>query len=348
MALLLLACGSSSSRGPGLSDAKTGGVGGSISSTGGSGGQASADGGMIGGAGGASGGTGGAAVGAGSVGAGGSFPDAGEPDGDSASDVRASDGNASDSNASDGGGSDGGSPATLQVWPLGDSITFGYNGTNAGYRGPLYNLLKRAAPGWRYVGTSVEGSVTAPVDPLPASQWHNEGHGSYTINDINNNLDGLDLTEFNLYGEAYRDPKGGHWLDGIPSGAHARPALYPDIILLMVGTNNATDADRTAVRDQLHALITKITTMRPAAKLIVAQITPSDRPNNVSYNATVAREVELFKATGNQVSLVDMYTKFPSDGLYGDGVHLIDKGFAFMAQQWRDAIVDVMPTLKAP
>ena len=321
MALLLLACGNSNSREAGSSDAGSGG----------SGGQPSADGGMM---------------------------EAGAIDSDSASDARASDGDVSDGDGptdgdvgvsdGDGGVSDGGPPATLRVWPLGDSITFGYNGANAGYRGPLYNLFKSAAPGWLYVGTSVEGAVTATVDPLPASQWHNEGHGSYTINDINNNLDGLDATEFNLYGETYRDPNGGHWLDGITSGAHARPALYPDIILLMIGTNNANDVDRTAVRDQLHALITKITTMRPDAKLIVAQITPSNRPNNVSYNTIVAREVEIFKAIGKQVSLVDMYTNFPADALHSDGVHLIDKGFTFMAQQWRDAIVAVMPTLKAP
>jgi hypothetical protein len=310
MALLLLACGNSSSGGPGSADAGTGGGGGvdgSISATGGSGGQPSADGAMV---------------------------EAGMPSDASASDGDVSDGGdsdgprdggASDSGVADGprdgGASDGGAPAPLRVWPLGDSITFGYNGANAGYRGPLYNLLKSAAPGWLYVGTSVEGVVTATVDPLPASQSHNEGHGSYAINDINNNLDGLDATEFNLYGETYRDPNGGHWLDGIASGAHARPALYPDIILLMIGTNNANDADRTAVRDQLHALITKITTMRPDAKLIIAQITPSNRPNNVSYNATVASEVQSFRAVGKQVSLVDMYTNFPADGLYSDGVH---------------------------
>src|SRR6266542_2866673 len=247
------------------------------------------------------------------------------PDSDSGDDARVSD--ASETDADGGKG-------MLQIMPLGDSITFGFNGTNAGYRGPLYNLLKASARNMLYVGSSVQGTVTTTDSPLPSDQRHNDGHSSYAINDINNNLDGLDTTAFDKYGGASRDPNGGHWLDGIPSGVNARPPRYPDIILMMVGTNNASDPDRTAVRNQLHALITKITALRPSTKLVVAQITPSNRPNNVSYNADVASEVMSFQAAGKKVTMVDMYTNFPSDGLYTDGVHPNDKGFAFMAKQW--------------
>ena len=109
----------------------------------------------------------------------------------------------------------------------------------------------------------------------------------------------------------------------------------------MIGTNNAGDADRTAVQNQLHALLTKITSLRPDTRLIVAQITPLKQTNNASYNAVVASEVNGFKAAGKHVSLVDMFTNFPADGQYTDGVHPNDKGFAFMSQQWFDAIVAV-------
>jgi GDSL-like Lipase/Acylhydrolase family len=250
------------------------------------------------------------------------FDDAGSPDGTAS-------------------GHDAGPDSTIAIMPLGDSITFGFNGTNAGYRGPLYNLLKGSLPHVMYVGSSVEGTVTTTTNALPADQRHNEGHGSYTIADIANNLDGLDRTEYDKYGEANRNPNGGHWFDGIPSGVNARPASYPDIVLLMIGTNDANDGDRTAVRNRIHALINKIVTMRPSTKLIVAQITPSNRPNNTSYNADVAREVALFQASGKHVSLVDMYTGFPGNGLYSDGVHPNDTGFAFMAQQWFTGIMAV-------
>ncbi len=229
----------------------------------------------------------------------------------------------------------------LQIMPIGDSITVGSSGTNAGYRGPLYRLLKESAPLAVYVGSSVGGPGTTATDPLPVDQWHHEGHSSYTINDVNNNLDGLDSATFEQYGGLDRDPNGGHWLDGIPSGPDTRPALYPDIITMMIGTNNASNADRTAVRNQLNALLTKLTTLRPNAQVIVAQITPSNRPNNVSFNAAVASEAEAFQAAGKHVSVVDMFTDFPTDGLSNDGVHPNDKGYAFMSQQWFNAIAAV-------
>jgi hypothetical protein len=322
MAALLLACGDSSSD-PGIS-------------------SAAADGAVTQG----SAGSGGANVGAGgtrpdgamaesSPGAGGELPDG-------AIDAELSD--SSPQQDAHGDGAESGT-GTLQIMPLGDSITYGFNGTNAGYRGPLYNLLKSSHMTVRYVGSSVEGAVTTAVSPLPSTERHNEGHSSFNINEISNNLDELDTTEFDKYGGADRDPNGGHWFDGIASGVHARAALYPDVILMMIGTNNASDTDRMAVRNQLHALITKITTLRPNAKLIVAQITPSNRPNNVSYNADVSSEVAIFRAAGKQVSMVDMYTGFPADGLYTDGVHPNDKGFAFMAQQWHAGISGVVPGL---
>jgi hypothetical protein len=229
-----------------------------------------------------------------------------------------------------------GSPCTIM--PLGDSITVGGPaGTNAGYRGPLYNLLTQSGRNVLYIGSSVFGNVTTATNPLPIDQRHNEGHSSYSINDINNNLDGLDTATFVQLGGVDRDPNGGHWLDGIASGVNARQPAFPDIITLMIGTNNA-GGDQTTVHDQLHALLTKLTTLRPNTQLIVAQITPSNRTFDVSYNASVASEVASLQAAGKHVSLVDMYTTFPANGLYTDNVHPNDIGFAFMAKQWFDVI----------
>jgi len=238
----------------------------------------------------------------------------------------------------------GGAPQSglLKLMPLGDSITEGSFGTNAGYRGPLYALLTKTALQVSFVGSSVQGTVTTDTDPLPMEQQHNEGHPSYTINDIDNNLDGLDTTTFQQYGGADRDPNGGHWFDGIASGAEARPALYPDIITLMVGTNNLSDTDRTEVQTELHALLTKITTQRPSAYLIVAQITPNSSPNITSYNVAVAAEVTTFAGAGKRVTLIDMNTGFPSDGLSADGIHPNDTGYAFMAQKWFAAVTALM------
>jgi lysophospholipase L1-like esterase len=52
----------------------------------------------------------------------------------------------------------------------------------------------------------------------------------------------------------------------------------------------------------------------------------------------VASEVAAFQGAGKSVTLVDMYTDFPADGLSADHVHPNDEGYAFMAQRWFDAI----------
>ena len=230
-------------------------------------------------------------------------------------------------------------PSNLKIMPLGDSITYGHNGSNAGYRGPLYNLLYPVASGFRFIGTSIERPGLLPVSPI--DQRHNEGHSSYKINDISNNLDGFDNTRFLQYGGPERNPNGGHWFDGIPN---VRDPMYPDVITMMIGTNDFDNL--TDVQTRLHALIAKIVTLRPSAKLLVAKITPLiSAPAAVAgYNAIIGTEVAAFRASGKQVYLVDMNTGFPADGLITDGVHPNDIGFNFMAAKWYDAILAACAT----
>src|SRR5260370_27245003 len=124
---------------------------------------------------------------------------------------------------------------------------------------------------------------------------------------------------------------GGHWLDGIARAANARPPAFPDIITLMIGTNNAGGA-QTTVQDQLHALLTKLTTLRPNTQIVVAQITPSHRTFDVSYNAFVASEVASLQAATKHVSLVDMYTNFPANGFYTANLASQTPPSAFLGQ----------------
>jgi autotransporter-associated beta strand protein len=232
-------------------------------------------------------------------------------------------------------------PNGLKVMPLGDSITYGYDGSNAGYCGPLYNLIASSAPNFQYVGSSNQFYA---VSTLPQSQVHNEGHSSYGITNINNNLDGLDTTIYDQFGDSEasaRDPNGGHWFDGISdptSPYYPRAACYPDVILLMGGVNDG-NIGQSAEQTNLNALFTKITTERPNAKLIVAQYIPTSATWIAAYNAVIRSEVASFQAAGNKnISTVDLYTGYPA-GHQVDGVHPDDTGFAFMAQQWYYALV---------
>jgi autotransporter-associated beta strand protein len=222
-------------------------------------------------------------------------------------------------------------PAGMKLLPLGDSITFGFNGANAGYRGPLHDLLVPAAPDFRYVGTSVlrPGS-------LPPEQRSHEGHSSYNLQDVSNNLDGFDNTRFLQYGGAERNPNGGYWLTG--GNGTGREPITPDVITMMLGTNDLDIPQNVEIR--LRELITKIIKLCPDARLIVAKITPIPIHSGVdAYNQIVEQVVEDFIADGNRVHLVDLNTGFPSDGLDLDQVHPNNKGFQWMALQWHDAII---------
>lgn len=227
-------------------------------------------------------------------------------------------------------------PAGLKIMPLGDSITYGWEGSNAGYRGPLYSLLKPLATNFLYVGTSQERQGF-----LPFEQRYNEGHSSYTLQDTSNNLDGFDnscyLRHLPLAPE--RNPNGGFWLTG--GGSSGRPPIKPDIILMMLGTNDLDNP--VGVEDRLQALMTKIFALCPKTKLFVAKIIPARNfvpfTAVTHYNATVETTVASFKAAGADVHLVDLFRDFPLNGLIADQVHPNDTGFNWMAIQWHEAIL---------
>lgn len=229
-------------------------------------------------------------------------------------------------------------PANLDVMPAGDSITFGANG---GYRVPLYNSIQAIAPGFHFVGDS-----TLSPGTLPANQRNHAGHSSYSSIDIHNNLDGLDKTTFNQYGGADRNPNGGYWLTGRPvadAEGPARPPLFPDVILLLVGANDVFRLSMNA--QQAHAsytaLLTKITTLRPDAEIFMAKITPhanaTEDQKAIAYNAAVEQVYNEFKAAGKRVTLVDLHTGYT--GGLPDNLHPDAAGYAWMADRWRDALI---------
>ncbi len=226
----------------------------------------------------------------------------------------------------------------LQIMPLGDSITYGSSGHHSGYRGPLGELLSSTSTisNFVFVGSSVDNS-------LPANQQHYEGHGSYAVDNVYTNLDGLDDSVFQKYHGDSRKPNGGHWLDGIVSGPDARPPLFPDVILLLIGAN---DRDNLAgAQERLDRLVSKIVTMRPHAHLIIARITPITRSDAyanfvTAYNQAVDAVVAKY-APNHLVSEVDLNSGFPSNGLGKDKLHPNDIGYDWMAKRWYNAILTI-------
>jgi len=225
-------------------------------------------------------------------------------------------------------------PANLKILPLGDSITYGSYGTNAGYRGPLYSLLAPIAAGFQFVGESSENPGSLPASPI--NEQSHCGHSSYNLNTINNNLDGLDTGIYTQYGGAERDPHGGYWLTG--GNGTGRAPIVPDIVLLLCGANDVGNMN--GVQARMESLLTKLTTLCPDAKIIVAKITPYNNyaANVITYNSMIDTVAANYIANGKHVSVVDLYTNFPAAGMSGDGVHPNDTGYNWMASQWSAAI----------
>ncbi len=226
---------------------------------------------------------------------------------------------------------------TLRVMALGDSITAGYTNNNLwpdepnrnfefGYRNELYTLLQNANYDFQFVGTSVEpwfssygdptrgGTYTPPFDLRTIGKDGHRGYGGWTTSQVNTNISS--------------------WLN----------IDDPDIILLHIGTNSQNTSD-------LNTLVNNITTQKPNAHLIVAQIIPNYTYNAsiVSYNNYISGTlVPYYQSLNRKVTLVNQYVNFltnPNDltsidtSLFSNGInHPNNPGYDKMALSWFNAI----------
>jgi lysophospholipase L1-like esterase len=258
--------------------------------------------------------------------------------------------------------------APYRILPLGDSITYGVStrtptgSVPGGYRQPLDSLL-----GKEHVPHAFVGSMTANSGPVldARGQGHHEGHPGYRIDQVAADLDGL-------AGGATDD--GGSWLTGIDG----RPALYPDVVIIHLGTNDISqryDPTRqypggfinlsvpteraTFVSDlaqRLTALVDKIFTLRPSTRIVLSNIVPMERSNfgEVSelYGVAVAQIVQQEAAAHRHIVFADVYHQFirTVDGhatltpglLTSGGIHPTPAGYAMMAQVYARAVQAVI------
>lgn len=210
----------------------------------------------------------------------------------------------------------------LVVMPLGDSIT---QGTLAGgYRAPLYTAFTGSGYTVRFVGSQTSSPTTALTN---SGNHHHEGHGGFSIQQIYDNLDG-------------GTSNGGHWLDGITG---TRDPVYPDVILLMIGTNDLGMLQR-EVSDTLasyDALLTKLATLRPSALIIASTLIPytgTTYPlrelHQLEFNAALPDLIAAHRASGERVWLYDMRTKVFPQHIDVDGVHPNQSGYDAIATGW--------------
>lgn len=209
----------------------------------------------------------------------------------------------------------------LVVMPLGDSITRGTGGTQAGYRDPLYRRLSAAGYEIRFVG----GETTTPTTFLTQSDnHHHEGHGGYAIPQISSGLDGAETG----------------WLTGLPG---VREPVFPDVILLMAGTNDIGTGGQTGAvaLARMDALLAKLAVLRPSARVIVATLVPyfgtheTREQRQLDFNAGLPALVDKYLALGRRVWLCDMRPRVSSAArITNDGVHPNQEGYNAIAEGW--------------
>jgi lysophospholipase L1-like esterase len=209
--------------------------------------------------------------------------------------------------------------------PFGDSITEGAPNNNGGYRIELFHLAHQAGKNITFVGSNSNGP--AQVDGV-AFPPENEGHGGYTI-----------------------DNETGH--NGIsPLVSTVMPTYKPDIITLMIGTNDAFyNIDMANAPTRLGNLIDSIYAQLPDVLLIVAQIIPTaDDPTNAriqTYNAAIPAVVQARATAGKHIRLVNMWPVVANVANYKttilvDTWHPNSTGYVDIGTAWYNALSDVL------
>jgi len=201
----------------------------------------------------------------------------------------------------------------MRILPVGDSITAGVSSPAnipGGYRTLLAALLNNV--GYNVVSTGLL-NVNNPAGMIA----YHEGHSGAEIAGVDYCMQGVfDSTD------------------------------DPDIILLLLGTNDYNNGKGAGATNRLDVMITHLATNRPAAKIIVANLLlrtdAHDAEITNTFNPALPSIVAAHVALGQQVYFTDLRSAVPASGLSGDGIHPNANGYARMATNWFNAITNVM------
>lgn len=198
----------------------------------------------------------------------------------------------------------------LRIMPLGDSITFGYNGSNSdlgGYRSTLETGLLSEDYVFDFVGSLDDGP--------PAFDNDHEGHGGWHADEI----------AFSIY----------QWLIDNPA----------EVVLLHIGTNDISNGQNAeGIAEEIELILDEIDRYEKDAQIdiivILARIINQYDPIQEIKDLNSAIQ-DLADTREDDIIVVDMESAliYPDD--MSDMLHPNDIGYSKMADEWLEAIVNL-------
>ncbi len=166
------------------------------------------------------------------------------------------------------------------------------------------------------------------------------------------NVDFVGPSADGFFADNQHAARGGWKIDDISNNISGRLSTYqPDMVLLMIGTNDIVKQDRVdSAPERLSSLIDQITDHSPQTQLLVASIAPMDisaeheitaqtLPLVSEFNAELQNIVTTQANQGKNVGFVDVFSALTTDDLQ-DGLHPTTDGYAKVADAWYEAILN--------
>jgi len=221
----------------------------------------------------------------------------------------------------------------VRIMPIGDSITFGI-GEDGGYRKYLYNLLKESGYNFDFVGTEGEDVATVEIDGKTYTyDDNNEAHSGFTMlqqpNSWSNNS--------GLYEKLIRK-------DAVKKS-------NPDVILLLIGTNDMTaNRDKKSCENDLHTVLDYFYRDMKEEGVVIIGTIPEFREYGgtaervANFNSVVKKVYNDYAKEGKKIKFVDIH-----GGLNGmkdigeDKLHPTGKGYQKIAKNWFKALKKILP-----
>ncbi len=216
---------------------------------------------------------------------------------------------------------------TVKIMPVGDSITFGM-GENGGYRKYLYDTLKKDGYDIDMVGP--EGSNSASANGITYDDNH-AGYSGYQIKE-----EPSWAQQQGTSGSLYNTLK----------QKNVVKQYQPDIILLIIGTNDMT-ANRSmdACASDLRAVVDYMLADLPSGGVIFMGSIPEftayggNAQRVANYNSTVKSVAEEYGKAGKNVKFADVHGCLNGTADLGsDQLHPNGGGYKKMGNFWAETV----------